>query len=341
MRVTLQHIADHCDVSVQTVSSILNNKGHLYREQTRQKVIDTAQRLGYRPNVLARGLRGGRTQTLGLVVPGLNSSAVSNAKLQSIERAAQQHGYRLLIGSYESDSRRVEDHVRDFLGLSVDGLIYWAAADGELQIIDRARDAQTPMVIIEPAEPVDVASVNVDRALGGFLQVQHLHAMGRRRVACLFTTYANYRTKEKLRGIRAASREYGLELDPDLTLTRSSTEGSPPETGVMLVRELLSAGRSFDALLTLSDGVALGAVTELIRQGLRVPQDVAVIGFDDDLFANYCTVPLTSIHQPRNIGDDVMELLVAQIEREPGADYQPHPARLLKPHLVVRASTSA
>jgi DNA-binding LacI/PurR family transcriptional regulator len=109
----------------------------------------------------------------------------------------------------------------------------------------------------------------------------------------------------------------------------------------MLVRELLSAGRSFDALLTLSDGVALGAVTELIRQGLRVPQDVAVIGFDDDLFANYCTVPLTSIHQPRNIGDDVMELLVAQIEREPGADYQPHPARLLKPHLVVRASTSA
>lgn len=340
MRVTLQHIARHCDVSVQTVSSILNNKGHLYREQTRQKVLDAAQRLGYRPNILARGLRGGRTQTLGLVVPGLNSSAISNAKLQSIEHAAQAHGYRLLIGSYESDARRVEEHVRDFLGLSVDGMIYWAAADRDEQIIDRVREAQTPMVIIEPAEAVDIPSVNVDRALGGFQQVEHLHALGRRRVACMFTTYANYRTKDKLRGIRAAARQFNVELDPDLTVIRNTIEGSPPETGVQMVRELLVAGKRFDALLTLSDGVALGAVTELQRQGLRVPHDVAVVGFDDDLFANYCSVPLTTIHQPRNIGDDVLDLLLAQVDREPDLTMPPAPVRMLRPHLVVRASTS-
>ncbi len=351
MHVTLQQIARECDVSVQTVSSILNQKGHLYRAQTRQRVQATAERLGYRPNVLARGLRGGRTQTLGLIVPGLNSGTITNAKLQSIERAAQARGYRVLIASYEADAARMLDHLRDFIGLAVDGLVCWGATESDQQIIAQARKARTPLVVIEPAEALGVPAVNVDRQWGGYLQVQHLYEIGRRKLAGLFTTSASSRTLDKVRGIEQAAAERGLELDPALFLSRQTITHSPPETGVQLVRQLLDAGRSFDALLTLSDGVALGAMTELLRQGVRVPEDIAVIGFDDDIFANYCIVPLTTIHQPRNLGDDALDLLLAQIKAasEPGsaptvgdgADGGAAPVRVLKPHLVVRASTVA
>lgn len=340
---TLQDIAKRCGVSIQTASSILNKRGHLYREETQRKVLDAARELNYRPNVLARGLRGARTQTVGLIVPSLNSSSVSNEKLHSIERAARQRGYRLLVGTYEGDAGQLEGHVNDFLGLSVDGLVYMAGSVEDNTVLDQIIHAKHPIVVIEPAEEeLPCSVVAIDRELGGYLQVRHLHDIGRRRVACLLTSFGSYKSQQKVTGIRRALAECGMTMDPDLCITHSTVMGEPSEVGIRMIRQLLDAGRKFDAVLTLSDGVALGAMTELVRSGVRIPEDVAIIGFDDDVFARYTVVPLTTIRQPRDIGDSVFELLLEQMGARRGAS-SPVAARQIvhKPRLVVRASTVA
>jgi len=351
-QIGLAEVASEAGVSVSTVSAVLGNRKYCYAsKKTRERVHEAAKRLNYRPNVFARGLRGGTTQTIGVISTGLASSWVGNAQLQSIERAAQSQGFRVLYGSYEPGPQLVEQHVRDFRGLSIDGLVYWAGQSEADTTIQKVADEGTPVVVIDPEQTFAGPTVRTEREIGGYMQIKHLHEIGRRKLAFLYTGVLHYKTHEKMSGIRRGMAEFGLKLDERLCISRQRIEGSPPQTGRQMVDELLATNLPFDALVTLSDGVALGALHRMIQRDIKVPQDVAVIGFDDDLYASATFVPLTTIHQPRDIGHQVIDLLQRQMpdyEKETaedsegvggsgGSSMELH----VEPHLVVRDSTVA
>lgn len=336
-RVTLADVARRAGVSVSTASAVLGRRPHCYAsEQTKQQVIDAARHVGYRPNLLARSLRGEKTRTIGLVMFGLDVGPVGGGKLQSIEDEAWRQDYRLLIGTHKDDRARLRAYVDEFLNRAVDGLIYMPSVPEDGELIREARNAGVSVVTVEAPAEYDAPDVRVDREMGGYLQVKHLLDIGRRKLAFIFTSHRSHTGGAKVRGIERALKEAGLDLR-DFPVIEDPRPGNTAPAGTRLTQQLLDQGAAFDGLITLSDNIAASAVTTLVRSGRRVPEDVAVVGFDDAFEPDGMMIPLTTIRQPRQIGAPVFELLLSQIR---GEDQGDRPTRLaLPPQLVVRRST--
>lgn len=336
-RVTLADVAREAGVSVSTVSAVLGKRPHCYAAQaTKDHVSQVARTLGYRPNLMARSLRGQSTHTIGVLVHGLKGPGLVHAKLQSIEDTAWRHQYRMLLGTHKDEYARLDAYLEEMLSRSVDGIVFQSPSPEGLKAIEMIRRTNTPLVTIEAHPRYGTWDVGVDRAAGAMLQVRHVLELGRK-PAFFFTAYQGYTGTEKIRGIRMALQEAGHALDDFPVLERWQVRW-PTKAGAMMTQELIDSGRSFDAIITMSDMVAQGVIATLLRRGLRVPQDVAVVGYDDEFSPEGMTVPLTSVHQPRNIGQSVFDLLFRQINAR--TMLQPQQI-MLQPRLVVRESSVA
>lgn len=334
-KVTLADVASEAGVSVSTVSAVLGRKPHCYAaEATKQHIFEVARRIGYRPNLLARSLREQSTKTIGVVIWGLNYVAVQNAKLQSVEDAAWHNGYRILLGAHKDDPKRLEAYFNEFLNRSVDGLVFQPPIPQGQELVHLARATGTPMVTLEAAEELRTWDVGIDYARGTALQAQHVLELGRR-PAFIFTSHYSHTGMAKVRGIEQALAKAGRSLDefPVVEIPRAKRY---PRKVVQATEQLLASGWPFDAIITLSDIVAQAAITTLIRCGRRVPDDVAVVGFDDEFDPEGMIVPMTTIRQPREIGPAVFDLLLDQMAHGTGRP----PKRIsLAPTLVIREST--
>lgn len=330
--VTIKEVARRAGVSVATVSRVYNHS-HRVREETRVRVRRTAQRLGYSPHGAARSLVTNRTHTIGVLLPDLYGEFFSEL-IRGIDQTAQARGYHVLLSSARSRIESLEPALRSMRG-RVDGLILMTP-DLDAAAAGRSLPAGFPVVLLN-GPPSDAAcdSFVIANFDGARSMVRHLASLGHRRIAIICGAEQNFDAAERLRGYRTALAELGLDTDPGLELPGDFSEAA----GHDAARRMLERDLRPSAVFAANDGMAIGALSAFRDAGLRVPEDIAVAGFDDIPMARYVEPTLSSVRV------DISELGKNATDRLLDALGEPAP-RTLRHHtlpttLVVRRSCGA
>ena len=334
MTLKIKDIAEDAGVSIATVSRVLNNSQPVSKE-LRERVMSSVNRLGYRPNILARGLRMKRTFVVGIIVPN-----ISNAYFTDIVRAAEdvalEAGYVVTVASSDQDlvkERRYVDVLRNRL---VDGALVAVAHRFESDLTPLT-EADVPVVLVDRRLEgcTDCDSVTVDVRQGAHMAVTHLALRGYRRIGLIGGPLDVSTAADKLEGYRQALAEHGLPVDESLILMGDYTEAS----GVRLGREILQRQDPPEAMLVANNLMTLGFFRVVKEFGLRVPHDIAFASFDDSAWASIVTPPVTLVNQPTyEVGKAAMELLLDRLEEDDAHRSEPK-HQVLRPTLIVRGSS--
>ncbi len=284
--VTIKDVARVAGVSVATVSRVFNDSS-LVRGDTGARVRQVALDLGYSPHGAARSLITSRTHTLGVLLPDIYGEFFSEV-IRGIDQAAQREGYHLLVSGARND---LEAALRSMRG-RVDGLIVMSPAL-DAGASRRSLPDGFPVVLLN-CPPSDAAydSLGIANFEGARSMVRHLAELGHRRIAIIRGAELNFDAAERLRGYRAALKELGLEAAAALELPGDFSEAS----GHAAARLVLGDGMRPTAVFAANDCMAIGALSAFREAGLRVPEDIAVTGFDDIPMARYVEPALTSVH---------------------------------------------
>ncbi len=328
-RVTIADVAREAGVSHQTVSRALNNKAEISPE-TRARVLEVVERLGYRPSLLARGLVTHKTTTLGLVVPDIANPFFSEVA-RGAENAAHAAGYNLFLCNTIEDPARELNVLRSLESQRVDGVVLCSSRLADQQI--RAVAAALPaMVLVNRRLPGSgLTSICVDDERGALDAVRHLIARGRQAIAFLAGPPTSFSGRGRRRGYVAALEAAGRRVDDGLI--RSCTPDL--EGGRAAATALLISRPEIDALFCYNDLVAVGALQACAAWGRRVPEDIAVVGCDDILLAGLVSPSLTTLRSDqRRLGTLAVEALLRRINGcQSGCEDVS-----LQPDLIVRAS---
>jgi DNA-binding LacI/PurR family transcriptional regulator len=334
-RVTQEDVARRAGVSQTAVSQILGGiKGASnFRVETQQKVLQAAQELGYRPSIMARALRTNRTMTIGVVLSFLTDELALRIT-RGIHEIATERGYGLLMGDTEQDpelEKRVVDQLRQY---QVDGIIFvdsWS--DPSLYLND---ESCPPMIFAQLRQlTIERNCIGADDVRGGYDATRHLLDLGYRKVACISGPAHWASSSERLKGYRKALEDYGLSYDPSLV------ESGDWEIygGVKATHQLLNRHPEIDAIFVGNDLMAAGCIQVAVSRGLRVPHDLALVGYDDRYLTEALTPPLTSLAYPLNqIGQKAAHLLIDRLLRRKTRSV---PSMTVAGHLVIRASCGA
>jgi LacI family transcriptional regulator len=332
--VGVKDVARTAGVSVGTVSNVLN-RPEVVRDETRLRVEAVMARLGFVRNEQARQLRQGRSRTLAYVFLDATNPFFTDVA-RGAEATAEEAGLALFLCNSNGDVRR-ENHYLDLLHEQRVRGVLITALDYDNPRLRRLPEQGTPIVLVD--HPADVASawcsVAVDDKLGGSLAVAHLIEQGHERIAFGGGPLALPQIADRLEGSRRAMADAGL---PDNDVGVLETEAQTFAAGRSVAQRLLGlpAARRPTAVFCANDVLALGALQQFSLAGVAVPDDVAIVGYDDIDFAAAASVPLTSVRQPRDkLGRRAAELLIAETVDE---DHE-HVGISFVPELVVRAST--
>ncbi len=332
---TIADVARHAGVSSMTVSNVLNGRSQRVSEATKERVLATLGELGYRVNLTARHLRTGRTGMVGLAVPDFTPGYYSELADRLADRFAA-HGLRLVVE--RTSGRRSELESLSAARLSVyDGFVLSVVA-GDTQDLEQL-SVETPVVLIgERTVPARFDHVLMDNVTGARMATRLLIKRGARRIALLggATGDGDSMPQLRTRGYLAAHRAARLAIRPELI----RPGGFRRLDGFEQVRRLIEEEIAFDAVFALTDTEAMGALTALVEAGLRVPDDVQVIGFDNLSDTRFSVPPLSTV-EPGNdrMADAICELLLSRMEE----DGERRPAQVVMPaaRLVERGTTRA
>lgn len=339
---TVKDVAAEAKVAVSTASAVLREDDTCYASAaTREKVTEAARKLGYRPNRFARALRGKCSYTIGLLFESLTLPSITMAKLAPIEQLAWDAGYRVIVGNYYNSPQRQRDHIKEFIANRVDGLILVTADPSNADAIQDLMKQNVPLVTIDSIYDFPTPNVWVDRVEGGRLQVEHLLATGRKRIVFLASALTTGLAPKKMQGYQQALAAHGSSMDEHVLVDITSLKLEDRFSfGRKVIEELVAKGEKFDAIVLSADSLALGVYQALQQAGLRIPQDVAVMGFDDEDYAKAMSPTLSTIRQPREVGEKAVAMLLEQIKNKNEPQAMESTQVRLVPTLVVRDSTT-
>lgn len=331
--VTIKDIARRVGVSPSVVSRALNNK-YGVKESTRKMIVQVAEEMGYHPNAAARTLVTRRTMTIGVIMADISEPFYSGI-IKGLEFVASESGYTLLFSnSYESlEQSRVVQKMVD--AQRVDGMIIVGSNVKERAYISGLVDRGIPFVAIE--RNFDDPRMNciwVDNVMGGYIATKHLIDCGHTRIAHITGTLDVEVAADRLKGYRKALNEAGIPFAPNLVVQGTFVW----QTGYSAMKTLLETGPLCTAVFVSNDSMAFGALQAIAEEGLSVPHDISVVGFDDLQFSSLTNPPLTTVRQPRyEIGRDAARILVSCLDQP---DRKEGTKVCYPPELVVRKSTS-
>ena len=339
---TSSEVARRAGVSRTTVSFVLNNvMNRGISEITRERVLTIAREMGYEPNATARSLVSGMTGTVAMVIPKashLYVDAFLGQLVASINEECHRHGLKLLIESTEDEGREPGSFVNLVTSRRIDGLIVVNPRTAEHAHVERVRDAGIPLVVLSSALPDMKAfhTLGNDTCLSAGTAVNHLLGLGHRRVAYVSFAQPEYRSvTERQQGWRNALSAAGIDADPAWVEYADISA----ESGYLATQRLLERKTGCTALFAGNDTIAFGAIKALNEAGLRIPQDIALMGYDDIPLAAYATPPLSTMRSDAiGHGRDAMQMLLAQLR---GETTQLVMRTELEAVLVVRASCGA
>jgi DNA-binding LacI/PurR family transcriptional regulator len=329
-QLSIKDIARIARVSHPTVSRALQNSP-LVNAQTAEKIRRIAAESGYRASAVARGLVTRRTRTIGLVVTTVADPFASEV-VCGIEQTANDHGYSVFLADSNADPERERKVVQAFAERRVDGIIVTSSRVGALYLPMLA-EMNVPIVLVNDQYPgAFVHSVMIANFEGMYAVAEHLLALGHRRIAYLGDQFGYQSDAERLAGYRAALKKAGVAAPAELV---ANGDGEP-EAAVAAMEKLLTLAAPPTAVCCYNDMSALGAMRQIGARGLRVPEDISIVGFDDLFFASYLQPPLTTVRQPmRRMGKMAMESLFKLMSGEESV-----PQIKVEADLVVRESTA-
>lgn len=338
---TIKDVAERAEVSITTVSHVINRTRYVSEDLT-QKVYDAMRTLNYRPNILARSLRSGRTKTIGLIVPDISNAFFAEIS-RKIEDKGFEFGYNVILCNTDDNPEKEEQYINVLIAKQVDGLIFISSGDsGGFQKNPYGGDI--PVVIADrDVEGIESDVVLIDNYTGGVKATQYLISLGHKKIGCISGPSPIRPSAQRVEGYKSALSAAGIAFDPDLLQTGDFRF----EGGEKGMKALLSLHAPPTAVFACNDMMALGAMRVIKNAGLRVPEDFSLIGFDNTPLASLVFPPMTTIAQPiKAIADLSVELLIEKIELKEESKHnkslKPEYKRIvLETDLIVRGSTAA
>jgi DNA-binding LacI/PurR family transcriptional regulator len=338
--VNLRMLAEHLELSQTTVSLVLNNSpsAKSIPPETRQRVMEAAQRLNYRPNYFARSLRQSRSMSVGVLAPDLSEGYFTSVMSGVVEQLTAAH-YFYFTACHDWKKELIEQYPRMLVERAVDGFLLLNTPAEDIEV-------PVPVVAISAHSAVEnVTNIILDHHAAVELAVKHLFELGHRKIAFMRGPRAIPDSEYRWAGILEVAREIGLKIDPAHVI-RIDTAGwsmkagihpMAPEIGYKPMKALLEKSHDFTAIFCFNDISAIGAIRALKDAGCSVPGDVSVVGFDDIQSAAYYTPSLTTVRQPLmemgRRGAEVLLDRIANREKE-------YPSEIvMAPDLIVREST--
>ena len=290
-RATIQDIAERAQVSKATVSRVLNNSSAVAKTK-REAVMKAIEDLGFRPNMMARSLAGGRSMTIGVVTQNIGSPFY-DAIAQGVVSGLAGTGYSPIFGDGQWQPSKESSAVKTLLGRQVDGLVL-IGGSVELSEMNALRSKIPIITAARWLAGWDDQSIHIDNVEAGYQATKHLIEFGHREIGIIRGIEDHTDAIQRFEGYTKALAEAGIEFKPDLIFQGDFSA----QSGVMAVNSWLARSTYFSAIFAANDTVAYGARLALHRHGIRVPEDVSIIGFDDQAESAYVTPPLTTMHQP-------------------------------------------
>lgn len=325
-KISMKEIAQLAGVSVATVSRVINNNGR-FSEDTRQKVLRVIEKYDYTLNSVAKSLRTQKTNTIGIIVPDISNEYFSRIVL-AIERYCFSRGYTLLICNTDENVEKEVRYLNELKSKNVDGLIYISSFPGDIS------DWENQIVCVDrnPSNLKQVPIVESDNVHGGYLAGKELIASGAKKILVL----RDYRdlsvVTDRCTGFEKALNEAGVVLDENLVCKISVGFQSGQKT----VMDLIDRNIEFDGVFATSDPMILGALAALQIQGIEVPNQVKLVGYDDTRMVRRSYPAITSVRQDKDqIGESAAELLLDLIEGRPIQD-----KKIIVPVELVRRRTT-
>jgi DNA-binding LacI/PurR family transcriptional regulator len=327
--VRLKELAEYLGLNASTISVVLNDTpGRSIPEETRQRIREAAKRFNYQPNLVARSFRNRRTLNIGIMVPVL-SDGYHTEIMTGAGDCLVNAGYFYYTAHHRHRPNLVEQYSRQLVARGAEGLI----------CIDTALEHSLPVPVVAVAghrRLENVTNIVLDHRRAAELTLNHLYSLGHRQIAFMHGQPFSSDSSERWNEIVKVCRELGLTMHPELVM-QLDRDISTPELGYPVVEQLVKSRRKFTALICFNDIAAIGAIRGLRDLGLRVPEDISVIGFDDIKAAAFLTPGLTTIRQPlAEMGRCAAQCIVNRLNRT--EDFRAQVA--FEPELIVRESTA-
>jgi LacI family transcriptional regulator len=329
---TLKTLAEYLDLSPATISIVLNNSpvARSISSATKARVQAAAKKFAYRPNLNARMLRTGLTNTVGIIVPELSEGYFTGIML-GVEQYLLQEGYLYFTVSHLGRSDLKEEYPEMLKGRSVDGFL--------LVNTELLHKVTLPVVGISSHSKVSgVTNLMLDHKYAARMALRHLYDLGHRRIAFMKGQRFSLDSDARWEAIVSIAQDIGIIVRPELCIFLERNSWSP-ELGYPPVCELLTRTRDFTALFCFNDTAAIGAIRAIQDAGLNCPHDISVIGFDDIIVAGYLVPRLTTVRQPlHKMGWTAAQLLIKRIQ----VPDEIYPDEVwFEPELIIRESTTA
>ena len=326
--VTIKDVAKAAGVSLGTVSRVLRNERSV-KPSTRERVLKVIEELNYHPNALARQLRTQETKTVVAIVPNIKNSLFHDV-LFGIESEAEANGYQVLIADMHNQPTIEMHYFAAIRQRQIDGIISMSSNMAQKLIEEGA--CEYPMVMaIQSFENGNIPCVSIDNAAAAKAMMLHLIRMGYRKIAHITSSIPLLLYQDRLNSYINTLKEYNIPVDMDLV------RFGPPsiQGGYEQMESLLATGKRIEAVFAAGDTMAIGAIKALKKNGLRVPEDCAVVGFDDIELSTFWDPPLTTIRQPKvQIGQCAFRKLLSLMKKEPILNMKD----ILPYELVIRGS---
>lgn len=333
-RVTIQDVARACEVAPSTVSNALSGKAHV-SEETRSRIAEVAQQMGYRPSAVARSLRLQRSWSIGLLIGDITNPFFPEL-VRGVEDVAAAEQCDLILCNTDYSPEKEASYIQLLLDKQVDGLIL-ASQQSDSEAVVQLQQQGVPFVLVNRRHHLVQANyVGLDNRGGIASTINHLVGLGHRRIALLRGPADSKSTaaEERYHGYLAALKAHGLALDPDIVIESDYTMAA----GYQAAQRLVALPDPPTSAICTSDVMALGAIDGFLERGWRVPEDVSVIGWDDIFVSSLRFIGLTSVRQDkREMGSTAARLLLKQVRAKRQRRAQ---EVILVPELMVRRTTA-
>jgi len=327
---TMKDVALKANVSTATVSRALMNPEKV-SQSTRNRVEQAAIDVGYYPQALGRNTRRNESRTLLVIVPDICDPFFSEI-IRGIEVTAAGEGYLVLIGDCAHQNQQEKTFIDLIITKQIDGMLLLGSKLPFDASIEEQRNLPSMVMANEFAPELELPTVHIDNLTAAFDAVNYLHNLGHQRIGCIAGPEEMPLCHYRLQGYVQALRRSGITVDPHYIARGNFTY----EAGAQALEQLLALPKPPTAVFCHSDIMALGALSWAKRQGLRIPQDLSIIGFDNISLSEFCDPPLTTVSQPRfEIGREAMLLLLDQLHGQNVSSG----SRLLDCELIIRGST--
>jgi LacI family transcriptional regulator len=330
----IRDLAKVLGLSITTVSRVLNGKSKMYRisAATQQRVVQAAKEYNYVPNKLARGLKLSKTDTLGLIIPDISNPFFADIA-QSIEKEARSKGYSLILCDSREDHHVEKELVELLISHKVEGIII-APIGTDYKHIIQTYNSGMPIVVVDRCFPeIGLPFITSDNYQGGIDAVNYLISMGHRKIACIQGIPKSRPTVERVRGYNEAFRNNGIPMDDSLIVG----DDYSTENGYKQTRILFSMEDPPTAIFALSNLIGLGVIKAIDEMGLKIPDNISLISFDEQPYSAFLGTPMTTIDQKKSeMGQLAVDILLKYITNQ---EYWKKIVHMtLKTNLIVRDS---